>query len=47
MLKKMIGFRNVIGHEYININKEIVYNILMNNLSSIKTVVSKIVQSFS
>ncbi len=46
-LKKRIGFRNVVGHEYININKEIVYKILMNNLSSIKTIVSKIVQSFS
>ncbi|HEB32471.1 MAG TPA: DUF86 domain-containing protein [Spirochaetes bacterium] len=47
ILKRMIGFRNVIGHEYININKEIVYKILMDNLSGIKTVVAKIVQDFS
>jgi uncharacterized protein YutE (UPF0331/DUF86 family) len=46
-LKKMIGFRNVIGHEYININKEIVYKILMDDLSGIKTVVAKIVRDFS
>ena len=38
---------DVIEHEYININKEIVYKILMDNLFSIKTIVSKIVQSFS
>ncbi|MFH1772470.1 MAG: DUF86 domain-containing protein [Candidatus Omnitrophota bacterium] len=46
LLKKMIGFRNVVGHEYININKEIVYNILTGNLNQIKTVVSRIVQKF-
>ena len=44
LFKKMIGFRNIIGHEYININKEIVYNILTNNLPEIKKIVSKIVQ---
>lgn len=46
LLKEMIGFRNVVGHEYININKEIVYNILKSNLSDIKRIVSKIVQRF-
>ncbi|MFH1338479.1 MAG: DUF86 domain-containing protein [Candidatus Omnitrophota bacterium] len=46
LLKEMIGFRNVVGHEYININKEIVYNILKSNLPDIKRIVSKIVQKF-
>lgn len=46
LLKKMIGFRNVVGHEYININKEIVYNILTKNLPEIKVVVSKIIKKF-
>lgn len=46
LLKEMIGFRNVVGHEYIKINKEIVCNILKNNLPDIKRIVSKIVRKF-
>ncbi len=46
MLKKMIGFSNVIGQQYINISKEIVYKILMDDLSGIRNVVTTIVQGF-
>ncbi len=34
--KNMVGFRNILSHEYIKINKEIVYEILKNNVDDLR-----------
>lgn len=34
--KNMVGLRNILSHEYINIDKKIIYNILKINLIDIK-----------
>jgi uncharacterized protein YutE (UPF0331/DUF86 family) len=46
LLKKMIGFRNVVGHDYANINKEIVYSILKEKITDIEAIISKIAKKF-
>ncbi len=46
VLKKMIGFRNIIGHDYIKINKEIVYSILTEGIDDIKNLISKLTRKF-
>lgn len=44
IVKNMIGFRNVIGHDYIEINKKTVYHILAAGDNEIKRVLSRIVE---
>jgi len=39
LLKKMIGFRNVIGHDYISIDKRVVYSILTEKENDIKKII--------
>jgi len=34
--RNMVGLRNILSHEYINIDKNIIYGILKNNLVDIK-----------
>ena len=34
--KNMVGLRNILSHEYVNINKNIIHHILQNNLIDIK-----------
>lgn len=34
--RNMVGLRNILSHEYINIDKNIIYNIIQNNLIDIK-----------
>ncbi|MGO1470371.1 MAG: type VII toxin-antitoxin system HepT family RNase toxin [Tissierella sp.] len=34
--RNMVGLRNILSHEYVNINKNIIYEILKNNLIDIK-----------
>jgi len=34
--KQMVGFRNILSHEYIRINKKIAHNIMKNNLKDFK-----------
>ncbi len=46
LLKKMIGFRNVVGHDYISINKQIVYSILTEAMDDIALILSKITEKF-
>ena len=46
VLKKMIGFRNIVGHDYINLNKEIVYFILTKGRQDIQKILSKITERF-
>ena len=46
IMKKMIGFRNVVGHNYLNINKEVVYFILTKGREDINKILSKITKRF-
>jgi uncharacterized protein YutE (UPF0331/DUF86 family) len=46
IIKKMIGFRNVIGHDYVHINKDVVYSILSRGREDIKRIISKIAKKF-
>ncbi|WMJ80788.1 DUF86 domain-containing protein [Clostridium sp. MB40-C1] len=39
-LCNMAGFRNILVHDYLKLNRGMVYNIIMNNLSDIKKFVS-------
>ena len=46
LMKKMIGFRNVVGHNYLSINKEVVYFILTEGRKDIQKIISKITKRF-
>ncbi|MBL7073588.1 MAG: DUF86 domain-containing protein [Candidatus Omnitrophica bacterium] len=46
LLKKMIGFRNVIGHDYISIDKQIVHSILTEKENDIKKINGQITKKF-
>jgi len=46
LIKKMIGFRNVVGHNYLSINKEVVYFILTKGRQDIRKILSKITKNF-
>ncbi len=46
LLKRMIGFRNVVGHDYIDIDKQIVYGVLTSGKDDIHRVLSKITIKF-
>jgi len=46
IFRKMVGFRNVIGHDYMAINKEMVYSILSEGTKDIRNLLSKIVKKF-
>ncbi|MBM7614544.1 type VII toxin-antitoxin system HepT family RNase toxin [Alkaliphilus hydrothermalis] len=34
--KQMVGFRNILSHEYVKINKKVVYDIMKSNLKDFK-----------
>jgi len=46
LFRKMVGFRNVVGHDYLRVNKEIVYSILTENRNEIKALVGKVVNKY-
>ena len=46
IFKQMVGFRNVVGHDYININKDIVYQILTHSEKDIRTLLTRVVSKF-
>jgi uncharacterized protein YutE (UPF0331/DUF86 family) len=46
IIKKMIGFRNVIGHDYVHLNKDLVYLILSRGREDIQRIISKIAKKF-
>lgn len=46
LLKKMIGFRNAIGHDYISLDKEIVYSTLIKGEKDIRNILSKLTGKF-
>jgi Uncharacterized conserved protein len=39
---KMVGFRNILAHDYAEINYDIVYDVLQNKLSDIENLFSKL-----
>jgi uncharacterized protein YutE (UPF0331/DUF86 family) len=43
VFKQMVGFRNVVGHDYINVDKEIVYQILSRGEKDIRALLTRIV----
>jgi uncharacterized protein YutE (UPF0331/DUF86 family) len=43
LFKQMIGFRNMVGHDYINIDKEVVYQILTHGEKDIRALLTRIV----
>jgi uncharacterized protein YutE (UPF0331/DUF86 family) len=46
IFKPMVGFRNVVGHDYINVDKEIVYNILAHGENDVRALITRIVSRF-
>lgn len=46
LLRKMIGLRNIIAHEYINLQKDIIYDILSKHLPQIKNAIAKLVRRY-
>ena len=46
VFKQMVGFRNVVGHDYINIDKEVVYQIFTHGGKDIRTLLTRIVSKF-
>ena len=46
VFKQMVGFRNVVGHDYINLDKEIVYHALTNGEKDIRALLTRIVSKF-
>ena len=46
IMKKMIGFRNIVGPDYISIDKEIVYFILTEGIEDIRSILSKRTEKF-
>ncbi len=46
LFKRMVGFRNVVGHDYVNLDKRTVYDILTHGENDIRTLVSRIVSKF-
>ncbi len=41
-MAKMVGFRNVMAHDYENINYDIVYEVLQNRIKEIEEIIKKI-----
>jgi len=46
VFKKMIGFRNVVGHDYISINKRTVHTILTRGQKDIRVLLARIAKKF-
>lgn len=46
LMRKMIGFRNVVGHNYLSINKEVVYFILTEGRQDVKKILATITHRF-
>ena len=43
VFKQMVGFRNIVGHDYLNVNKEIVHRILTHGEADIRALLTRIV----
>jgi len=46
IFKQIVGFRNVVGHDYIHVDKKIVYRILTHGEADIRTLLTRIVSRF-
>jgi uncharacterized protein YutE (UPF0331/DUF86 family) len=46
IFRQMVGFRNVVGHDYINVDKEIVYRILTHGEADIRALLTRIISKF-
>ncbi len=46
LLKKIIGFRNIVGHDYIGLDKNVVYFILTDGQKDIQRILAKITKKF-
>jgi uncharacterized protein YutE (UPF0331/DUF86 family) len=46
IFKQMVGFRNVVGHDYINVDKEIVHHILTHGEKDVHTLLTRIISKF-
>jgi len=46
IFKQMVGFRNVVGHDYSNINKDVVYQILTHGEKDIRTLLTRVVSKY-
>lgn len=46
IFKQMVGFRNVVGHDYIHVDKEIVYKILTQGEKDVRALLTRIVSRF-
>jgi len=46
IFRQMVGFRNVVGHDYINLDKKIVYTILTEGEKDIRALLTRIVSRF-
>lgn len=44
--RNMVGLRNILSHEYVNINKNIIHHILQNNLIDIKRFIIFVHENF-
>ena len=46
VFKRMVGFRNVVGHDYVNMDKEIVHHILTHGEKDVRSLLTRIVSRF-
>jgi len=46
LYKNMIGFRNILSHEYVKINKELVYSIAKNNIKDFQKFILFVHENF-
>lgn len=46
VMRQMIGFRNVIGHDYIHLDKKIVYRVLIKGTKDIRRIAAKLLKKF-
>jgi uncharacterized protein YutE (UPF0331/DUF86 family) len=46
IFRQMVGFRNVVGHDYIDIEKETVYRILSYGEKDVRSLLTRIVSRF-
>jgi len=46
IFKQMVGFRNVVGHDYVNLNKDIVYRILTHGEKDVRALLTRIVTKY-
>lgn len=44
--RKMVGLRNILSHEYVNLDKKIIYNIFQNNLIDLKKFIVFVNENF-